>query len=337
MGANMAFRREAILAAGGCDEMYTYHFEDADLSVAVIQAGYRIQHHPRALVHHFPATSHNRRSPFDLNYFALARGQLYFSLKFSRRPALSCLKAVGNTKREWLRLYRHLVWQRRMTPWAALRYTAMAVRGLASGYKHGLHYRKHGRVPAVTARPAAAGVPPDRGGPRAGRPPRRTHGLRVALICGHFGGHFGGVEGYSQHLAESLADRGHDVTVLRSGMTTCRVRPDGYKIVDVPHHDDPAICRALYLFELRQLAARRDFDIVEAPLFEGRGMAIGAAARWPLVVRLQTPFEVIRQISGLPLDPHVTAAIAAERMQLAYAAGVISISRAVVDTVEADV
>ena len=42
-----------------------YPYEDADLSVAIIKAGYRLFHHPRALVHHLPAPSHNRRSAFD--------------------------------------------------------------------------------------------------------------------------------------------------------------------------------------------------------------------------------------------------------------------------------
>ena len=85
MGANMAVRREAFLAVGGFDETYLYPYEDADLSVAIIKAGYRLFHHPKALVHHLPAPSHNRRSAFDPNYFAGARHQWYFALKFLKK------------------------------------------------------------------------------------------------------------------------------------------------------------------------------------------------------------------------------------------------------------
>ncbi|MEJ7638761.1 MAG: glycosyltransferase family 4 protein [Singulisphaera sp.] len=94
------------------------------------------------------------------------------------------------------------------------------------------------------------------------------------------------------------------------------------------------IYRALYLAHLRHLAARREFDIVEAPLWNGEGASIGVAARWPLVIRLETPFELTRQLSGIPLSPDLVALIAAERLQLAYAAGLIGLSRAVLDTVE---
>ena len=54
MGGNMAMRRDAILAAGGFDETYSYPFEDADLSVAIIKAGYRLFHHPKVWCTTFP-------------------------------------------------------------------------------------------------------------------------------------------------------------------------------------------------------------------------------------------------------------------------------------------
>ena len=338
MGANMAFRREAILAAGGCDETYTYHFEDADLSVAVIQAGYRILHHTRALVHHFPAKSHNRRGTFDLNFFAIARHQLYFSLKFSKQPEKHCFWGVARTKIDWLRMYRHLVWNGRMTPWAAIRHTINAARGLADGLEHGRRVRTEGRVPALPVDlPKPEFKPID--APEAPAPARSkspTKPLRVALICGEFGGPvFGGVGGYTQHLAEALGSRGLDVTVLRAPGTACRIRPEGYRIEEVQlYHPHPAAYRAAFLKKLRLLADRKEFDIVEAPLWNGEGAAVGAAARWPLVIRLQTPFELTRQISDIEMDPGHAALIASERLQLAYASGIIGISRAVVGTVE---
>ena len=66
--------------------------------VAVIKAGYRLFHHPRALVHHFPAPSHNRRSRYDPGYYALRPHQMYFALKFSKRTSWDCLRAVARAK-----------------------------------------------------------------------------------------------------------------------------------------------------------------------------------------------------------------------------------------------
>jgi glycosyltransferase involved in cell wall biosynthesis len=85
---------------------------------------------------------------------------------------------------------------------------------------------------------------------------------------------------------------------------------------------------------LERIQSLNPFDIVEAPLWSGEGVAVGVAGTVPLVVRLETPLEVIRQISQLALSPAMVSAIAAERLELSYAAGVISISQAVAATVE---
>ena len=145
---------------------------------------------------------------------------------------------------------------------------------------------------------------------------------------------FGGVGEYTKNLAEALASRGNDVTVVRSGHERCRIEPEGYEIVNVAPPGDGSLYRTSFYLGLRKLAEERDFDIVEAPLWNGEGVSCGIADRWPLVIRLQTPFELTRQISGIELTPGLTDLIAAEKLQLAYAAGIISISRAVVDTVE---
>lgn len=335
MGANMAFRREAILAVGGFDEVYSYLFEDSDMCVAAIKAGYRIVHHTRAKVHHFPAVSHNRRGQFHVNYFAIARHQLYFALKHSTRSPWNCLWHVGKHKKIWFQNYVKEVKGLRMTLREALRYSGMAVRGLSSGLKHGLLYRKHGRPQVLTPDLPRAEFRPIESTATAVARPSGRQSLRIALICGEFGGPvFGGAGSHTRHLAESLAYRGHDVTVLRSGAPGCRIKPDGYTIVNVAPHGDPILYRVQFLLKLQELAARREFDVVEAPLWNGEGAAVGVAARWPLVVRLQTPAELTRQICEIDPDHGITSLIASERLQLIYATGLVGISHAVVDTVE---
>jgi glycosyltransferase involved in cell wall biosynthesis/GT2 family glycosyltransferase len=336
MGANMAMRRDAILDAGGFDETYFYPYEDADLSVAIIKAGYRLFHHPKALVHHRPAPSHNRRSAFDPGYYAIARHQLYFALKFSKRTSWECLRSVLRTKIYWFREFIRLTRVGQIRPRDAARFTWNTIRGLASGLRAGLRYRREGLVPILSPeqpRPEFRALSMD----PLPRPPRRLmrRSLRVALLCGEFGGPvFGGVGVYTVHLAESLAARGHDVTVFRTRSGPCRIKPSGYRVVDVPFDSDPVRDRHGFLMALHREADRQEFDIVESALWNGNGAAVGSAARWPLVVRLETPFALIQEMSGIESNYGVQTLIAAEQLQIAYATGIIGISDAIVSTVE---
>jgi glycogen synthase len=336
MGANMAVRRDAFLAAGGFDETYLYPYEDADLSVAIIKAGYRLFHHPRALVHHLPALSHNRRSPFDPNYFAVARHQWYFVLKFSKRTSRECIPEVVRTLKLWYREFKRMTREGKITNRDVARFTWNSVRGIMSGLRAGLRYRREGLVPVLSPdlpRPAFLPLKMDPPPPA----PRRLerHSLRLALLCGEFGGPvYGGVGVYTAHLAEALASQGHDVCVFRLRWGPCRVKPAGYRVVDVPFNGDRVREPHEFLMALHREADRREFDLVESPLWSGNGAAVGHAVRWPLVVRLETPFALIREMCGIPYDHAVKNLIAAEQLQLVYATGIIGISQAVVGTVE---
>jgi len=336
MGTNMAVRRDAFLAAGGFDETYFYPYEDADLSVAIIKAGYRLFHHPRALVHHFPALSHNRRSEFDPGHYANARHQMYFVLKISKRTSWECFRGVVQSQSHWIRGFIQMTRRGQIPPRDAARFTWNKIKGSASGVKAGLRYRREGHVPSLSPDHPRPEFRPLTMDPLT-RPPRRRQrqSLRLALLCGEFGGPvFGGVGVYTAHLAEALASRGHDVSVFRSRVGPCRIEPMGYRVVDVPMESDPVRERHAFLMALHRESDRREFDLVESPLWSGNGAAVGSASRWPLVVRLETPFALIREMSGIEYNYGVKTLIAAEQLQLAYATGIIGISKAVVSTVE---
>jgi len=335
-GCNMSMRREAILAVGGFDEEFRFHYEDAGLAVAIIKAGYRLFHHPRALVHHFCAPSHNRRSAFDPNYFSLARHQLYFALKFSKRTNWECLGGVVRTKLYWLQTFVRMAKLGRIGYRDAARFIWNMIKGLTSGLRSGLRYRREGLVPSLTPEHPRPEFCPLTMEPLP-RPPRRRRrqSLRLALLCGEFGGaSAGGVGVYTAHLAEALASRGHDVSVFRSRFGPCRIKPAGYRVIDVPLECDPVRERHGFLIALTRESDRREFDLVESPLWFGNGAAVGSAVRWPLVVRIETPFALVQQMCGIEYNFGIKTLIAAEQLQLAYATGIIGISEAVVKTVE---
>ena len=60
MGANMAYRRQPLLAVGGFDEFYEWVYDDSDLAVRLAAAGYFVQPAMEACVYHVPASSRNR-------------------------------------------------------------------------------------------------------------------------------------------------------------------------------------------------------------------------------------------------------------------------------------
>jgi len=335
-GCNMSMRREAILAAGGFDEDFRFHYEDAGLAVAIIKAGYRLFHHPRALVHHFCAPSHNRRSRFDPNYFSLARHQLYFTLKFSKRTSWECFRGVVRTKIHWLHEFVRMTKRGQIGYRDAARFSWNTIKGVTSGLRSGLRYRRERLVPILTPEHPRPEFRPLTMDPLP-RPPRRRQrqSLRVALLCGEFGGpSSGGVGVYTAHLAEALASRGHDVSVFRSRVGPCRIEPAGYRVIGVPLEWDPVRERHGFLIALHREADRREFDLVESPLWPGNGAAAGSAVRWPLVVRIETPLALVQQMCGIEYNHGTKTLIAAEQLQLAYATGIIGISEAVVSTVE---
>ena len=331
-GCNMAFRREAIEAVDGFDETFVYQHEETDLCIRLIRAGYRIVHHPRAVVDHYPATSHFRRDAYDISYYNILRSYTYFALKHARRPFGEVATRVFRDHLPYWKRFAAWTLACQITPLRGLRFVGQWLDGYFAGSAPGLG------LSSRPARPATARGRPDGRLPRhsigrhLGRPPRHraTEAPDRPALQRAGGDSPGGVATYTEHLAEGLARRGHEIVVFRLGYGPGNARPVGYEVVGVPAEPD----RPFSVSVLHRLRSMAPFDVVEAPLWNGEGAAVGVSGLAPLVVRLETPLEVIRQISHLPLSPDMIAAIAAERLELSYAAGVIAISRAIAGTVE---
>ena len=351
MGTNMAFRRSVLIEIGGFDETYIYVYDDADTAVEVIKRGYRLLHHRRAIVYHFPAMSHNRKGPYDVNHFVNVYSQIYFSMKHSGRSNWASLLGVTRSVARRLRDFASLVAHGHIGLPKASIFTVQVFRGLVAGYLKGRAYRKNGRAASLamtSVKPFRSLLRSEYDGRETKISPRRSRRLHIALVCGEFGGpEHGGVCAYTEHLARALTLLGHRVVVLRAAHGPSRISASEYQIVDVPVTDlgspsthgqgesahgvwSAAAYRARFAAALDEISRLHPVDIVEAPLWSGEGVAVGAAAQWPLVVRLETPSQVIASLCDIDCNLN----IAAERLQLAYAAGVIGISQAVVRTIE---
>lgn len=77
-GTNATFRRDLLLRVGGFDEQYDYCFDETDVCVRLVNAGYVIRHMEGAYVHHKFAPSHLRKTKVMTNFFPSVKNLIYF-------------------------------------------------------------------------------------------------------------------------------------------------------------------------------------------------------------------------------------------------------------------
>ena len=81
-GTNMSFRREALEAVGGFDENIEYVWDDVDIAMQLIDAGWRILPLEGAAVHHKVLPSALRRGKGELtDPFTPVKNRTYFALR----------------------------------------------------------------------------------------------------------------------------------------------------------------------------------------------------------------------------------------------------------------
>jgi glycosyltransferase involved in cell wall biosynthesis len=85
MGANMAFRRAALVAVGGFDTYYQWVFDDADIAMRLALAGYGVRSLTEAPVYHVPASSRNRVvRTFTGRWWIITQASTYFAVQNGR-------------------------------------------------------------------------------------------------------------------------------------------------------------------------------------------------------------------------------------------------------------
>ncbi len=78
MGCNVAFRRRALVAAGGFDEQYDYYLDETDVVVRMIDMGFTVRIEPSIIVYHKFAPSGIRKEKWPLNWTSIVKNKLYF-------------------------------------------------------------------------------------------------------------------------------------------------------------------------------------------------------------------------------------------------------------------
>ena len=113
-GACMLIKKEVIEKVGYLSEDYFMYFEDLDYSVRVIEAGYRIQVVPDAIIYHKGGGTAGDASPFAIKWntrnriifykkFKKYTNKIYFLAFFSITRIIYFLKYIINLKFEYVK------------------------------------------------------------------------------------------------------------------------------------------------------------------------------------------------------------------------------------------
>ena len=108
MGANMAFRRRTLLAAGGFDGYYQWVFDDADVAMRLALAGHGVRSLTEAPVYHVPASSRNRVArTHSGRWWIVTKASTYFAVqngraaRGSRRARCCCVCSTWSMEHGW--------------------------------------------------------------------------------------------------------------------------------------------------------------------------------------------------------------------------------------------
>lgn len=154
-GNNCAFRRDALLAIGGFDEAFTYHFDETDVCARLARRGRPCTYAPHGVVRHYRAPSRSRRSPHDLDWASMARADVYFALKSTggRRPRrLVDTLRLARTKYPF-RQISQLYWEGQFGVARRALYLARWSRGVVAGAWTGLMLPRRTPLSAALAPP----------------------------------------------------------------------------------------------------------------------------------------------------------------------------------------
>ena len=353
-GANSAFRRQALLDVGGFDEAYAYFLDETDVCLRLVEAGWRLEVAPSAEVHHAYAPSAQRRvDRAPLSLVAPARSTAYFAVRnaLERHGAAAVAEHLHAYAQD---LTRDIGWRLEhgvVDEAHAERLLAEITDGLAQGVRSALGGPRR-LLPDLPAGPLA----PLSALPRTALCPSAER-LRLCLLSQQYptveeaGAPPGGVAVWTQALAQALAARGHEVSVITratgvqasvgfeasggAGVWVHRVAP----LAGAPRRTGllaglPASVAAPALAAAQEVARadpRRSFDAVMGPLWDLEPAAL-LGSPWPTVVSLHTACAQMTafkpQWDASYRRAHVDRVIAGERRLLAAAPHVLANSAA---------
>jgi len=353
-GCNSSFRRAVLEEIGGFDEEYAYFLDETDVCLRVVEAGYDLEMAGAAQVLHKYAASHLRNAErLPTSLFYPARSKAYFCMKFALPGEEDAARQrVADYLAETSGDMRTLHLAGKIDTATRDRLIQELEKGVEEGvadaaaHPEGQHTLRRYQPPAP---PVFKPFPPLRAAEER---------LRLALVSREYHGDaVGGIAVWTRLVAEGLARRGHEVTVITraaegqdptvdvvNNVWVHRISAPSFTtqsnppLPDLPD-DIRAGCYAVYN-EVLRIAAHRGLDLVSFPIWDLEGLACASSGRFRTVMSLHTTYGL-----ALPHKPEwqrnatiraalVDKMIAAERHALQSGIPLLANSRSVLADIE---
>ncbi len=137
-GGNLAVRKSTLFEAGGFDENFRYHLDDADLCMRLASRGGKLVYREEARLFHQPAAGPHRKGPLERDWFTITANSIYFALRHGGLPGAASSLALALPK-----AVRLVGWtlRGRLGPAALARSLAGQAAGIPAGLWKGLFRR----------------------------------------------------------------------------------------------------------------------------------------------------------------------------------------------------
>lgn len=342
LGTNASFRRQALVAVDGFDEEYDYFLDETDLCARLIDQGFPLAVHPRAVVHHKFLASHLRsRERVLFDPYSVAKNIVYFTLQQSKEGNVFNVEDglqtyLADRHQEWS----NAKWNGSMNTEQARFFDQRFAEGVAIGRERARHARKT-RPITPTADQAFLPFP-------VVRPAGRK--LTLCFASREYPPHsYGGIGRFTFDLATTFAARGHEVHVITSssaGTSYLDLEQDVWvhrlEEPTIPPLDNhplgPTLALSLRNFhEANRIHAENPIDIFQAPIWMVESALIACQRRFPTLITLMTTHMRIREMDPeFGGDAYLEAMIPFERRALLLHTHAHAISSAILDTVRCD-
>jgi hypothetical protein len=304
IGVNSTFRRTSLLEIGGFDEEYAYFYDEVDVAIRLIDAGYDIKQVPEAEVHHKYAPSHIRTEKgVARTWLPIARSTAYYCIR--NAPASQLLtetfKVIDEHRR---RFVTHTLWATRhgnLSEDDTRELLSTLDQGITEGIRDAFAYPWRHLIKCNT--PSLEWLPFERPRPKD----RKYH---LAFVTDLYPPRpCGGIAVFIAQLAQQLASNGHEVTVItfaeadrphtvdfEHGVWVHRLSNNNTseKDVDVPYLPDSmrAVSQAI-LAELIRIEKHRNFDWIIGTIWDLHLASVIASKRYSVAMYLVTSYRLM--------------------------------------------
>jgi len=341
IGTNASYRRSALIEVGGFDEEIEYYHDESDVCVRIIQAGYRVEQLNNAFVHHKFAPSFRRNSKRVTNWNAIVKNTIYFGLKYTKNVESKWRRAIRpfwTEKRKFISIAKSVA----VGDFGPVQYVKSTIGltvAIIKGYKRGLSNERK-LINGYKYKPEEFKQ-------FIKRPNKNTKNI-ILVSQGFPPNATDGIARYNGTLAKSLAEEGQRVFVITKNPN----KGSNIEFRDkhwIYYHDPSAFKKTTTGFSrvdeivsmsksvqktAECIAKKSKIDLVVAPLWDVEGLSLIRKKIAPTILTLMSPLKKVVETQWYYLeDPSLEIVYELEKYCIENADGIMSISKAIKDTI----